>query len=312
MKRRLFNAAVNFLYLPLNLFLILVCTLVPFYYSITALTKPQTVTTIIQNIDYKTLVKSTPAVEKTLKSYGIDYKKADEIMKSKEAGKMIELYADEATEILLSVPENRKFDASLIKEIVNENIDDVLTVAKETANLRFNENEVKKTVNNFIAQNERQIEEYAPVLEQTRTVVKQIKLSKMVARTLTLRFIIIFIAVMLGVASLIFLIKRHRFNGLLVLGVDFAVISITLGLIIYFCKSSFVTSLALQMSDFGVSIIKSAVSVYTDRIIFADIIATALAVLSFMFFGALRYMCAEPTGLTDTPVEITAVGETNM
>lgn len=306
MKRKILRAATGFLYFFLNLFLIVICALVPFYYSVIALTEPQTVTTVIQNIDYKTLIKRTPTVETTLKSYGIDYKKADEIMKSKETGKLIEVYADEATEILLSIPENRKFDTSLVKELVNENLDKVLTVAKENTKVNLDQDKVKTAVNKYITENERELEEYVPVLEQARTVVKQIKLSKIVARTLTLPFIIIFTSVMLIIAALIFIIKRRNFNGLLFLGLDFTLVSLALGLTVYFCKSSFVTSLALKMSDFGVSIIESAVSVCADRIIIALIIVAALAVLSIMFFATLRYLNNIPPKIGDTSDVITS------
>lgn len=306
MKRAILRASTGFLYFFLNLFLIIICALVPFYYSVIALTEPQTVTTIIQNIDYKTLIKKTPSVEATLKNYGIDYKKADEIMKSKETGELIEVYADEATEILLSIPENRKFDSSLVKELVDENLDKVLTVAKENTKVNLDQDKVKTAVNKYIAENGSELEAVAPVLEQARTVVKQIKLSKIVARTLTLPFIIIFTAVMLIIAALIFIIKRRNFNGLLFLGLDFTVVSLALGLTVYFCKSSFVTSLALKMSDFGVSIIESAVSVCADRIIIALIIAAALAILSIMFFAALRYLNSIPPKISDTSDGITA------
>ena len=168
MKRAILRAATNFIYILLNLLIILICTIVPFYYSVIALTEPQTVTTVIQNIDYKTLIKKTPALETTLKDYGIDHEKADEIMKSKEAGELIEVYVDEATEILLSIPENRKIDSSLVKELVFQNIDKVLTVTKENTNIEFDPKEVKATVSNYIAENESSIEEYAPAFEQAR------------------------------------------------------------------------------------------------------------------------------------------------
>ena len=299
MKRAILRAATNFIYFSLNLIMVLICTLVPFYYSVIALTEPQTVTTVIQNIDYKNLIKKTPALETTLEDYGIDYKKADEIMKSKEAGELIEVYADEATEILLTLPENRKIDSSLIKELVDENIDKVLTVTKKNTNIKFNQEEVKKTVSNYIEENESVIEECVPVFEQARTVIKQIKFSRIVSRTLSLPFIIIFTAVMIMITALIFIIKRRKFNGLLFLGADFTVISIILGLTVYFCKSSFVTSLALKMSDFGVSIIESAVSVYADGIIIAVIIAVALAVIAFMLFAVLRYIKSIPPTVCD-------------
>lgn len=299
MKRTILCAATNFIYFLLNLLMVLICTIVPFYYSVIALTEPQTVTTVMQNIDYKTLIKKTPALEATLKDYGIDYKKADEIMKSKEAGELIEVYVDEASEILLTLPENQKFDSSLVKELVDENIDKVLTVTKENTNIEFDEKEVKETVSEFIAENESNIEEFAPVFEQARTVIKQIKLSKIVSRTLTLPFIIIFASVVLVITALIFIIKRRQFYGLLFLGGDFTAVSIILGLTVYFCKSSFVTSLAVKMSDFGVSIIESAVSLYEDRIIIAIIIAATFAVLAFMLFAALRYLKSIPPTVSD-------------
>lgn len=299
MKRAILRAVINFINISLNLIMVLICTLVPFYYSVIALTEPQTVTTVIQNIDYKTLIKKTPTLETTLKDYGIDYKKADEIMKSKEAGELIEVYADEATEILLTLPENRKIDSSLIKELVDENIDKVLIFTKENTNIEFDEKEVKKTVSEYIAENENNIEEYAPVFEQARTVIKQIKFSRIVSRTLTLPFIIIFTAVIIMITALILIIKRRQFNGLLFLGADFTVVSIILGLTVYFCKSSFVTSLALKMSDFGVSIIESAVSVYVERIIIAIITAVELAVIAFILFAVLRYIKSIPPSVCD-------------
>lgn len=307
MARKLFRVAGNFLYLLLNLFLILICILVPFYYSVIALTKPKTITTVIQNIDYKALVKKTPTVEKALESYGIDYKKADEIMKSKEAGELIEVYADETTEILLSLPENRKIHTSHIKNMINDNIGDFLKVAEETTDIEFDEKEVETAVNEYVEENEGELKAFVPVLEQIRTVVKQIKMSQIVARTLSLPFVIAFTAVILGIALIIILIKRRKLKGVLFLGVDFAVISLALGLSVFFCRSSFVTALALEMSDFGVSIIESAVSVCTDGIITAAIISAVLAVLAIMLFGALRYGGANPHKSTNAPTQTTSL-----
>lgn len=303
MTRKLFRVAGNFLYLLLNLFLILICILVPFYYSVIALTKPKTITTVIQNIDYKALVKKTPTVEKALESYGIDYKKADEIMKSKEAGELIEVYADETTEILLSLPENRKIHTSHIKNMINDNIGDFLTVAEETTDIEFDEKEVETAVNEYVEENEGELKSFVPALEQIHTVVKQIKMSQIVARTRSLPFVIAFTAVILGIALIIVLIKRRKLKGVLFLGVDFAVISLALGLTVFFCRSSFVTALALEMSDFGVSIIESAVSVCTDGIITAAIISAVLAVLAIMLFGALRYGGANPHKSTNAPTQ---------
>lgn len=303
MKRKILSVTANVFFALLNLLLIVLSAFVPFYYSVIALTKPETVTTIIQNVDYKTLVKNTPEIRDSLKEYGIDYEEADRIMKSKQTGELIELYADEATEILLSIPENRKFSVSLIKQLVNKNLDTVLNITEENTDIKFNRKIVKSEVNKYMNANERVLKAYTPVLEQARTVVKQIRLSKLVERSLSLQFIILFTAVITMLIIAICLLKRRNFKSFLFLGIDFAVISIILGSVILFCKTGFITSLALQMSDFGVSIIESAVSVCTEKIIGVLIISVMFTVLFFSFFTTARCAVGKKT-VTDNPAEV--------
>ena len=63
------------------------------------------------------------------------------------------------------------------------------------------------------------------------------------------------------------------------------------------------------MSDFGVSIIESAVSVYDDRIIIAVIVSSVLAILSFTIFAALRRLKSISSSVSDTAdVPMTADG----
>lgn len=92
----------------LSLFLIVGVTAVPFYYSITALTNPETVAMVIQEVDYKRVIDKNPAVQKTLAKYGITSSEAETVMKSKQTGELIEIYADEVTEILLDIPDDKR------------------------------------------------------------------------------------------------------------------------------------------------------------------------------------------------------------
>ena len=68
----------------LSITLIFGVVAVPFYYSIIALTKPETVAMVIQEIDYKKVIEKNPTIKSTLDKYKITPAEADTIMKSKK------------------------------------------------------------------------------------------------------------------------------------------------------------------------------------------------------------------------------------
>lgn len=272
--------------LLLSIGLIAAAVAVPFYYSITALTTPKTVAQVVQNIDYKTVIEQSPNIKSTLETYGIDSTSADEFMKSAETGELIEVYADEATEILLNIPDDRMLDVALIKEIVNENIGDFVVLAEENTGLNLSEENIKKNVDTFIEQNERQITEAIPVIEETRVVIKTIKASTVVEKTMTIGFAVFLISAAALVLGIICIIKRT--NGFLWLGIDFMIISIILTLVVVFSRSSIISSAALQISHFEAEIIESAISICIDKVLIALGGAAIFAAMFLMFFVVVK------------------------
>jgi len=281
--KKVVSAFLNIFYIMLNCIFIVTSVLVPFYFSIISLTEPKTLATVIQNIDYKEVVERNPTIKSMLKKYGVDEEKADSIMKSKEAGELIEIYADETTEILLDIPDDSIFNVKLVKGLIDDNIDKALMIAEDTTGVNLKEKKIKKTINTYIKNNEKNLEKYAPALEQAHTVVKQIKASRVIQRTLTPQFIIPFSAIVLIMVGAICVLKRHNFKGFLFIGIDFAIISAFLGLVILFAKSSFMKQLAFKVSDYGTKIIESAVTICTDKLIIA-IIGTILFTFIFIVF----------------------------
>lgn len=288
--------------LILSLVFVIAAVAVPFYYSITALTTPKTVAEVVQNVDYKTVVEQSPAIKSTLETYGIDSTAADNFIKSAEVGELIEVYADEATEILLNIPDDRMFDIPLIKEIVDENIDDVIALAEESTGLPLSEENIKKNVDTFIEKNEQQIEEVIPVIEETRVVVKTIKASTVIQKTLTLEFAIYMILAAVLIFALICIIKRTK--GFLWLGIDFTVISIILALVVVFSRSDVVNMMALKLSHFETEIIESAISICTDKVIIALCGAAVFAVMFLMFFVVVKLVKRKYQNKTEVDPEL--------
>lgn len=261
---------------------------VPFYYSIVALTKPETVALVIQEVDYKQVIQKNPTLKKTLAKYNITPAKADTIMKSTQAGELVEIYADEVTKIFLDIPEEKKIDVGYIKSIVKDNTDKFLDIAEENTNFKFKREKAKEEVSEFLEKNEIVIEESVEIIEEVRDVVKTVYTSRVVEKKLSFWIAVAFIISSFIVIADIIVLMRS--NGFLWVGIDFAVISILLGLIIGFGKSDFINSLAFKMSDFGVDIIESAITISTEKMIIAVFGTTILTVLFIGFFVTAKLL----------------------
>ncbi len=274
---------------------------VPFYYSITALTEPETVAMVIQEVDYKRVIQKNPAIKKTLAKYGITPVEADTVMKSKQTGELVEIYADEVTQIFLDIPDNKMLNVSYIKEIVHDNTEKFIDIAEENTTWKFKKSKAKETVDAFFEKNEVAIEESIAVIEDVRDVVKTIHTSRVVEKTLSFWFAVVLVAVAFVVLAVIIALMRS--NGFFLVGVDFAVISIILCFIIAFSKSSFIGSLALKMSDFGTQIVESAISISTEKIIIALFGTIIMTVMFIGFFVLLKFLKCKYKNIAQLPVK---------
>ena len=203
-------------------------------------------------------------------------------MKSSQAKELIEIYADEVTEIFLNIPDDRLIDVSFIRKIVDDNIDDFLTITEDNTKLKFSKEQITNDVDAFFKKNEFKIENAVPVIEETRTIVKTIMASTFIKRNLTFTSALIIIGGSGIIIAIICLIKRSK--GFLWIGIDFTLISIILLLIVFFSHSYFINKVALKVSKFETEIIKSAISICTDKIIFAIYGMVILAILFIMFY----------------------------
>lgn len=261
---------------------------VPFYYSIIALTKPETVAMVIQEIDYKKVIEKNPTIKNTLDKYKITPAEADIIMKSKETGEMVEIYANEVAQIFLDIPEDKKLNVTYIKQIVKDNTDKFLDIAEDNFNMKIGRKEAKQEVDTFFQNNEVIIEESVSMIEEVRDVVRTIYASRVLEKKLSFWIAIAFITVVFIVIAVIILLMRS--NGFFWVGADFTVISILLGLIIVFSKSDFIKTISLKMSDFGTQIVESAISISTEKIIIALLGTIIITVLFFGFYVSIKLL----------------------
>ncbi len=271
-----------------SVILVLLAVITPFYYSITGLTKPKAVKTVVQSIDYVQMVDQSAAVQQALAEYGVDGKAADEIMKSEQTGDLIEQYADKVTEILLTVPSDRPIDLPLLREVVDDNLDKVLNVAEENAGVALPRQEITTVVEGFIDENQQEIKQSLPLLETARSVIKTVRMSAVVSRTMTWQFGLLLGLVGAALVTAIILFHKKNAAGLLWITVDSGIASVLLLLLMLFSRHALVNTVAQRISGFGGDVVRSAIQVSTDTVEIGLVAAIACTVLSLGIYIGWR------------------------
>lgn len=261
---------------------------VSFYYSVIALTKPEMVTMFIQEVDYKKVIQKNPTIKNTLERYGITPTEADTVMKSQQTAELVKVYTDEVTQIFLDIPDDQRLDVAYIKELVKRNTDEFLNIAEENTSLKFKREQTKREIEAFLQKNEVAIEESAAVIEDVRDVVKTIYTSRVIEEKLSFWFAIILVAAAFIIIAGIIVLMRS--NGFFCVAANFGLSSIILCVVILYAKSDFVSRLALKISDFGMQIVESAVSVSVRKLIIAVFAMVIVSVLFIGFFVALKLL----------------------
>lgn len=289
MKKELFFKIIKgFICALLSVVFVLGMVALPLYYSITALAKPETVAMVVQEIDYKEVITKNPTLKKSLETYGITPNEADMVMKSKEAGEVLEAYTDRVTQAFLETSEDKELNVSHLKDIALENADEFIELAEKKTNLKFDNKKTKQTVSSFFENNEVVIEESIQVIKEVKDVVKTLNVTQIMHKKFSL--VIAFVSVAIVFVIFAIIIALMRSYGFLWIGIDFGVISIILAVVVGFIKSGFVSSLVSQMPLFGSKVFESAITVSSEKIIITLFATIIMTVMFIGFFVALKLL----------------------
>lgn len=267
-----------------SILLVVFSVIVPLYYSVTVFTKPETVVKLVQSVDYKTVIETNEYLVETVEEVGLSAEQIDNALKSEEANRILGIYADDAMEILMSLPTDKKFDVPTIKSIVDENIDKVLDIAEQELQGPVQKEEIKQQVNTVFVTHTETVEKVIPVIEPVRVVIETVKESKLLMHTLSPKFIIIAIITLVLMAILIALLRYRKLNGLIWLSADFFISAVALLLLIIFSKNTFVLGIAEKISNFDAEILISTINLSIARLNIGFTVFAVLFLLSVSAF----------------------------
>lgn len=303
------NTAVNVITAILAAFLstllVVVCVVIPVFKSLTSITTPKKLVTLVQEIDYKELVTENEGVKDAIEEFGIPTDVVNELVSSKAVSELLGLFAEDVSAALTGEElEQSSITPDAIKSIVNDNIDEIFDIVKNTANEEFSEDisdedikQVKDEIIKAVNENADEIVESLPDVKEIVTVM-EVEDAQIIKTILGPTITIILLAVAAVLAGLIYACRFRNFNALLWLGIDFGSAGLIVTLITAFIGSKFISALITDMISINGTVVDSVIKVYTNGLITGLII---LFVLCAVFITG--YVLLKKFVLNKKPIE---------
>ena len=274
----------------LSIIFVICAFALPVYYSVAGMLQPKTLTTVIQNIDYVEIIKQSPEVNKVMEDIGVDSTAANDIIKSKEVGKLLEDCTGKLTEILGDkAAKIEDLDASFLQGLVDEHIDDILNVVDEKTEIPISKEDIKTEINNYIENSEEVIEEAILELEPVKqAIVTYDTITETVQRTLSLQFILIAAAIEVIVLALIYLMRKENYGGFIWIAVNTGIVGVLVSAVTVVVSSGFIKDIIATLPSFATGIVDSAVGAAANKLTTALITCFVIMVLSIVAVVVLR------------------------
>lgn len=293
------NTAVNVITAILAAFLstllVIMCVIIPVFKSLTSITTPKKLVTLVQEIDYKELVTENEGVKDAIEEFGIPSDVVNELVSSKAVSELLGLFAEDVSAALTGKElEQSSITPDAIKSIVNDNIDEIFDIVKNTANEEFSEDisdedikQVKDEIIKAVNENADEIVESLPDVKEIVTVM-EVEDAQIIKTILGPTITIILLAVAAVLAGLIYACRFRNFNALLWLGIDFGSAGLIVTLITAFIGSKFISALITDMISINGTVVDSVIKVYTNGLITGLIILFVLCAVFITGYVLLK------------------------
>ncbi len=298
--------------LILSIALVIITVAFGLYVPLRKMGTPKRITAVASKIDIDKLTKENPEFLKLVDRYKFSSAQVDRLLNSDTAKDIVELYTNDINVILQSKDMPMQFNSQNIKQIVFRDYNELVEVMKLSKYTKYlaalKENEIKLTINRHIDDIVSKIPTADKIYKNTEDTgyTAYIDALKLLTNPL---FFKCFIIALTGIAVLIFCLRHLRFEGLLWLGVDFAI-------------SSVILIAATVASDFGVAeyiiskflpkgaITKAAIDIFNRELILQCVVFTAITVVMIVAYFLLKKYCLK-TKTEYINVEIADNGQFN-
>lgn len=255
----------------------------PVYYSVVGIFQPQSMSSLIQNIDYVDMIKDSDDFNESAVNLGIDSaEKIDEIMKSDAVGEFLEDCISKLTSAMDgSEPILDNFNASEVKELIDKHMDDILDVIEEKTGETLDRDKAKAELDKMMDDSDGAIQYIVEEFESAKESVEEYStVTEFIQKTLTWQFKLLAILVPMAILALIYLLCGRNYTGFMWIAVNTGVVGVVMLVLTVISGSGFVNRTVMRMTGFSTELAKALTDSAGKNFILALIVCVVITVLS--------------------------------
>ena len=266
----------------LSILFVIAAITAPLFYSAAGMIQPKTITNVIQDVDYSEILKDSDDFNQKVEELGIDMDTVDEIIKSESVGDFIE---DCAYELALVIGDSEdlaeNFNASTVKDLLDEHIDDILDVFEEKTGQTVDRKEIKTELDEMMEENEEVIDDIVIELKPVQeTFSEYSEMSKMVQKTLKWQYILILIVTETALLALIYVLRRKNYEGFIWIAIDTGIVGAVMLGATAIINSRVVKGIITQSEGFASELAASVINNAESKLLTALITCFVIMALS--------------------------------
>lgn len=283
--------------------LVAAALLLPAYTCVTSLVRPDViadvVTTTVKSIDLSELLPSAEDVKDILPLDGVTVETIEELMETEAVSDAIELYAGDLLAALGQEGGERQFTAEALKGLIDEHVDDLVDVIKP-----YLPDAEGVSDEEIAAEIQAAVDTHADTLVEELPIPDLSDIPGEIGDALTTlqefsnaKYTLLFIAVIVFCALIIFFCRLRRFGGVLWLGVLALLIALPCGVIAFVAQGPLtllLESIAPAVSGLIAPIVTLLSANFTTTAVVCAVIGVVL-IVTYIFLR--HFVCAK----TPTP-----------
>jgi hypothetical protein len=265
--------------------LLLVASLIiTLFYSVAvSITKPETITAVVKELNLSEQLLDNDAVNDILKAEKIDSAVLGDLADSEFFQDVIEKYTNELVDSIQGDEDDFDFDTNTIQKYANRHMDDLIDLVRDymPKNEKATDEQIENAINRVIGEYGESIVDVLPDGEEVSDMIGGLDADSPLLLLTSTTVPIVLYSLCGVLAVLVFVCLLHKFRGLLCLGID-AVISAALMLIPYLLLAENGIIRSLLEDTEAADMLDPIFSVLADKILIYLVI---LAVVGILFIA---------------------------
>lgn len=258
----------------------------PIYYSVAGFLQPQTISTVIQNVDYAQVLKQSDEMGQIIKNIGIDEQSADEIMKSKEVGNLLKDFSSElATTLVHSHKDLDDIDGKLIQEYVDKHSDEIIPVIKAKSNTDLSDDKIKEELKAILENSDSEIKEAAVGLQPVKETISDLGL---ITKIYDWPYALCIAVIEILMLTAIYFLRKKNYGGLIWIAVNTGLVGIFVSGAAAIVASGLVKDITKQIPGFLGSLVGTAIDTVSSKLTIAAVVCFVVMVAAIVACVVLK------------------------